>query len=56
MTENKETKDVFIQVRYEPTKKAQVISDAQRLGYRYTGDMVREAVDYFVKMADRSRG
>jgi hypothetical protein len=55
MTDNKETKDVFIQVRYEPTKKAQVISDAQRLGYRYTGDMVRDAIRYFIEQADRSR-
>jgi hypothetical protein len=53
MTE-KETKDVFIQVRYTPSEKAQIEADAQRLGYDNTSDMVRDAVAYFVKMAERN--
>jgi len=55
MTE-KETKDVFIQVRYTPEEKAVVVQAAIDHGYDNTSDMVRDAVAYFIAQADRATG
>jgi len=55
MQDNEETKDVFIQVRVTRSKKAQIKSDARRLGYRNVSEFARDAMSYFTKMADRTR-
>jgi len=53
MTDNK-TKHVFLIARYTPEEKAAVVQAAIDHGYDNTSDMVRDAVAYFIKMAERN--
>jgi len=52
----KEAKTEFIIVRKTKADKAEIVAAAERHGYKNLTHFVDDAIRYFIKEADRSRG